>query len=311
MSSIASGVWPTMVTPFKETGKIDYIGVEKILRFYADNGVAGVFAVCQSSEMFHLSLKERQELAAFISNNLPKGMQMIVSGHTADAVDEQIREAYEIMCRGAYAYVVLPNRFAAEEETEDSLLLKLEQFIKGFDTAPLGMYECPFPYKRLLSERVLKYCVDSGRFHFIKDTCCSPAMIKKKLDLIAGTGMKLFNANSATLLKSLEMGAAGFSGVMANIHPEFYVWLCENFSTQPDKALKVQQYLGAASMAEYQFYPVNAKYALGLRGVPLHLLSRTKDSDLFAESQRLEMEHFVKHSAFMAEAFAIKKLQKI
>lgn len=71
-------------------------------------------------------------------------------------------------------------------------------------------------------------------------------------------GLKIFNANSASLLETLKMGCAGFSGVMANFHPEIYSWLCKNFEKEPEKAKKVQAFLGFASLAECQLYPVNA-----------------------------------------------------
>ena len=29
-----------------------------------------------------------------------------------------------------------------------------------------GLYECPYPYKRLMSEKTLAYCARSGRFAF-------------------------------------------------------------------------------------------------------------------------------------------------
>ena len=37
---------------------------------------------------------------------------------------------------------------------------------------PLGIYECPAPYHRLLTPEMLAFCAGSGRFLFIKDTSC-------------------------------------------------------------------------------------------------------------------------------------------
>ena len=59
---IAGGVWPVMITPFTEDNKIDYDGVLKIIEWYDKMGVTGIFAVCQSSEMFQLNARERFEL---------------------------------------------------------------------------------------------------------------------------------------------------------------------------------------------------------------------------------------------------------
>ena len=55
MKTIANGVWPVMITPFTEDNRIDYAAVEKIIEWYDKEGVTGIFAVCQSSEMFYLN----------------------------------------------------------------------------------------------------------------------------------------------------------------------------------------------------------------------------------------------------------------
>jgi len=305
MNNIHSGIWPTMVTPYTKNNEIDYFAVEKLIDFYHQRGVAGIFAVCQSSEMFQLGLEEKKNLVKFIVQNVPAGMQVIVSGHTAEGLDEQVREAEEIMCLGTDAYVLLPNRFATPDEADDILIANMEAFLQRFPDVPLGIYECPFPYKRLLTPQVLRACVASKRFLFIKDTCCSLEQIAERLDLIQGSGIKLFNANSATLLESLKLGADGYSGVMANFHPELYTWLYRNYESQPEKAERVQQFLGSSSMAEYQYYPVNAKYSLSLQGIPMEIKSRVLDEDMFTESKRKEIAQLNEVALLARESLAV------
>jgi len=62
-NTIPDGVYPTMITPYQEDGRIDWAALEALVEWHIERGVAGYFAVCQSSEMFHLSLRERLELA--------------------------------------------------------------------------------------------------------------------------------------------------------------------------------------------------------------------------------------------------------
>ena len=117
--TIAGGVWPVMITPFTEDNRIDYDAVLRIIEWYDKNGVDGIFAVCQSSEMFELSPQERVELAKFIINNTPKHMGVIASGHCAEKVEDQIREAQTVIDAGVDAYVFISNQFAKENESED------------------------------------------------------------------------------------------------------------------------------------------------------------------------------------------------
>ena len=234
--TIAGGVWPVMITPFTEDNRIDYDAVLRIIEWYDKNGVDGIFAVCQSSEMFELSPQERVELAKFIINNTPKHMGVIASGHCAEKVEDQIREAQTVIDAGVDAYVFISNQFAKENESEDVAKKNIEYLLDHIDGDMFGVYECPAPYKRLLSPELLKWCAETEKFAFLKDTCCDLDQLEAKCKAVEGTGLKIFNANAATLLRSMEMGCAGYSGVMANFHPDLYVWLCKNYKEQPEKA---------------------------------------------------------------------------
>ena len=107
MKTIANGVWPVMITPFTADNRIDYAAVEKIIEWYDKEGVTGIFAVCQSSEMFFLSKEERLQLAKFVIENTPKHIGVVVSGHVAEDVEDQIREAQAMVDMGAGAYVFI------------------------------------------------------------------------------------------------------------------------------------------------------------------------------------------------------------
>ena len=141
-----------------------------------------------------------------------------------------------------------------------------------------------------MSPELIARVAGTGRFHFVKDTCCDVEQIRAKIEATRGTALMLFNANAATLLASLQMGGAGYSGVMANSHPDLYVWLCNNFAAHPELASRVQDFLGIASVIENQLYPVNAKYYQQLEGLPIRLECRRADAVRFSSSQRLEVE---------------------
>ena len=59
MGKIAKGIWPTMITPFTAENRIDEQALGEMMEWYVKQGCDGVFAVCQSSEMFSLSLRTR------------------------------------------------------------------------------------------------------------------------------------------------------------------------------------------------------------------------------------------------------------
>lgn len=290
MKSIADGVWPVMITPYTEDNKIDYDAVLKIIEWYDKQGVDGIFAVCQSSEMFFLDKNERLELAKFVVENTPKHIGVIASGHVAKDVKDQIEEAKAIIDAGVDSYVFISNQFAKPDESEDTAKKNIEHMIDNIEGDSFGIYECPYPYKRLVSPETLKWCAQTGKFAFLKDTCCDLKGLQAKVDAVKGTPLKIFNANSATLLESLKMGCSGFSGVMANFHADMYGWLCKNYKEQPKKAELMQAFLGFASVIECQVYPVNAKYHMNLEGVQMTLNCRNKDKNELTGSRKLEVE---------------------
>ncbi|MBD0378622.1 dihydrodipicolinate synthase family protein [Paenibacillus sedimenti] len=288
--NIPKGVWPTMVTPFTDAGEVDYGALEHLIEWYINQGVHGLFAVCQSSEMFYLTLEERLRIARFVTGQAAGRVPVIASGHISDSFEEQADELQRVAETGVQAVVLVSNRLAGPDESDEIWLGRVLQLIDRVPDVPLGIYECPYPYKKLLSPQLLKQCADTGRFAFLKDTCCDLRQIAAKIDAVKGTPLQIFNANSATLLASLRLGAAGFSGVMANFHPDMYVRLTERWREEPSTAETIQSFVGAASLVELQMYPVNAKYHLRSRGLPVSLHCRSKDAGAFRDNHKLEVE---------------------
>lgn len=284
------GVWPTMVTPFTETNRIDYEAVEKMVEWYVENRVDGLFAVCQSSEMIYLTLEERVKLASFVREKAAGRVPVIASGHISEDFEDQVKELNLMAETGVDAVVLITNRLAGRNESDEVWLSNLKKLLKEIpEDIALGFYECPVPYKRIISPELLKWCSDTGRFYFLKDTSCDVDNMKQKMEAIKGSGLKIYNANSATLLETLELGIAGYSGVMANFHPDLYVWLVKNWSKKPLEARHLSNFLSVSSQIERQCYPVNAKYYLTLEGVMSNCFSRVESHTKLTSANRTEV----------------------
>ena len=302
MSKFNDGVWPVMLTPFTDDNEVDYEALGKLVDWYIENGVAGLFADCQSSEMFYLSLEERIKIAQFVKKQSDGRVPVVASGHISDKLEDQINELNAVAATGVDAVILISNRLAKEDEDDTVWLENLKKIIQELpENLPLGFYECPYPYKRIISPELLKWCAETGRFYFIKDTSCELNNMEQKLKAIKGSHLKLFNANSSTLLETLQIGAAGFSGVMANFHPDLYVWLCRNYKKYPEKARKLADFLTLASMIERQVYPVNAKFAQLKYGNFQSIYTRTKNMDLLNKTAKLEVDQLLEFTDFIRE----------
>ena len=283
--------WVTMITPFTENGEVDYKGIDKVVEWYIQNGIDGIFSVCQSSEMFFLTLEERVKIAERVKAAANGRVGIVVSGHISDNIDDQIAELTEMAKVCTDAVVMVTNRLAKENESDAIWIENAQKIIDASPNVNFGLYECPYPYKRLLSKEVIKWCISTGRFTFLKDTCCDNKLLKERIEMLKGTGFKLFNANTTTLLESLRNGGDGFCGVMLNFHPDLYHYLVKHSDELDNKKVEMyQQFATTASLIERQLYPVNAKYNMMINGLDITYYTRSKSANDFNDTMKDEVE---------------------
>ena len=281
------GVYPTMITPYRKNGTVDDTAVEALTEWYWKRGCDGIFADCQSSEIQFLTLDERvsilhtvmQKVYALAAQDPSRPrMTVVASGHVSDGFEDQVRELNAIAAEKPDALILISNRMDIANTSDEAWIADTERLIAELPAEmPLGIYECPKPYKRLLSEKMLRWCVENGRFYFVKDTCCDAELIRARLEICKGSHLKLFNANAQTLLETVRAGVYGYCGVMANFHPDLYTRLLKGDINSSDASL-LQDFLGLAATIEGQTYPCCAKYYLNrFEGVAMEPDARSAD----------------------------------
>jgi 4-hydroxy-tetrahydrodipicolinate synthase len=263
------GVWPVMLTPFREDRAIDWAGLDALVEWYLAAGVSGLFAVCLSSEMYELTPEERVRLAAHVVNRVAGRVPVVAAGAFGESIAVQAEAARRVAATGVAAVVLTVNQLAAAEESDTDWQTHAEAMLDACADIPLGLYECPVPYRRNLSPALLGWAARSGRVLFLKDTCCVLARIRAKLDAIRGTPMGWYNAHCPSLLQSLRLGGHGYSGIAANLYPELFTRLCAEFADQPEEAERLHRFLTLADLTIRQRYPVLAKRWLGMQGLPI------------------------------------------
>jgi len=212
---------------------------------------------------------------------------VVSSGHVSDTLEGQIEELNAICASGTDALIFITNRLDPNNEGDDVFIENAEKLIAALpEDVPLGFYECPHPYKRLVTPKILDWCVSTGRFKYMKDTCCDAAVMKERCAQLRGSGFNLLNANCQTLLESMRNGGKGYCGVMANFHPALYAYLCENFEKDPEEAERLQALLCMAGFTESLQYPLTAKYSMCLEGIETCLTSRSRKGEELSEYGR-------------------------
>ncbi|UJQ94322.1 dihydrodipicolinate synthase family protein [Mariluticola halotolerans] len=281
MIAPVDGIIPVMLTPFDDEGKIDWTGLEALIEWYIANGSNALFAVCQSSEMQFLSVEERVELAKFTAKVTNGRIPVVASGHVADGIDDQVAELTAIADTGIDGLVLVSNRLDPNKQGA-------EIFRQNFDTLmaqlpkdmPLGFYECPAPYRRLLSDDEFKACAQSGRFSVMKDVSCEMGLLMHRVEMSKGTPFAVVNANAAIAWPAMQAGAPGFCGIANNYHPDLYRWLQDHGKNHPDLAEEMATFLVMSALSEAFGYPVIAKILHQRLGTIKSIHSRTIEYDV-------------------------------
>jgi len=275
-----------MLTPFTGSGAIDWPALDSLTDWYIEAGVAGLFAVCLSSEMYHLTGDERLAVARRVISRSAGRVPVVATGTFGGPVGSQAEMVQQIADTGVAAVVVIVNQLGAVEEPDSTWQSRAETLMAATGEVPLGLYECPIPYKRLLTPELLGWAAASGRFVFHKDTSCMMEPIRAKLRAVNGTAFRWLNANCPTLLESLRAGGDGYCGIAANFMPDLYVWMCAIFHTQPELATRLQHFLSIADAVVRYQYPASAKHFLTQAGVFTSAHCRIANPD-FAEEELL------------------------
>lgn len=275
------GFIPVMVTPFKENGAIDYATLTELTEMYLKAGVTGLFANCLSSEMFELSDDERIDLVKHVVKVADGQVPVVATGTFGGTVQEQADFVKRIYDTNIKAVILISSLIAKEEESDTVFNARVHQLLELTPGVMTGFYECPVPYKRLLSSEQLASFINTGRVIYHKDTSLDIHQIKAKLEAVKNPDFGLYDAYMGHAVESLKAGSAGLSCIQGNFFPEMIVWLCNNYNNPSvlNEVEAVQEFLCSNMDVMHNVYPVVAKYSLQKRGIPISTFSRRDVGD--------------------------------
>ena len=273
---------PVMITPFRENKSIDWPAFDRITDFYDAAGANGYFANCLSSEMYVLTPEERLAVTARVIRRFNKKKPVVSTGSFGETNHEKAEFIKKMHDLGTDAVILITSHFAGKTESDQVLINNLDQLLRATNNIPLGTYECPTPYKRVLTPEVVNFLVESNRFIYHKDTSEDLQDISMKLMLSKASKLRLYNAHTASAVASLKAGGAGLSPVSANFYPEILSWVCRNTSDsrQKENLTWIQSELAATEPLISKSYPLSSKYFLKKRGLPLELVTRVNRGPL-------------------------------
>ena len=232
---------PVMITPFNLKAKVDLDVVSNLIDFYLAAGVKGFFANCLSSEMYSITEDERLELTQHIVKYVHGRVPVVATGSFGLTIEDKAEFTKKIYDTGIDAVILITGHYANVEDSDDILLRNFDKMFKLTGNIPLGMYECPAPYKRIIGAQVFKTLLSANRMVYHKDTSIELERVKAKLDILKEkkNSLEFYDAHSPNAMYSLQMGAKGMSSISGNFYPEILVWMVDN-ATNPEKQKEVK-----------------------------------------------------------------------
>lgn len=276
---------PVMLTPFKENGEIDFDSLTRLTEMYLEAGVKGLFANCQSSEMFELSDDEKLQIVKHVIKITGARVPVVAVGNFGKTIARQADFINKMYDTGIQATIIVTSLIAAENEQPEIFEEKIFRLFELTGKIPLGFYECPEPYKRVLTAEQLRKFVATGRVIYHKDTCLDIRLVREKLKATNEYPFfGLYDAYVINAVDALKAGAAGLSCIQGNFFPELIVWLCEHYDddSRTGDLGKVQSFLKDNMEVMHHSYPATAKYCLQKSGLNISIFTRSNAGNVTA-----------------------------
>lgn len=273
---LPGGLWPVMLTPLKDNNQLDLDGLKKLTDYYLDAGANGMFANCLSSEMFQLTEEERLTITQTVVNHCKGKVPVVATGSFTSDVNISTEFIKKIYDTGVNAVVLTSSIVVAPNESDAIFMQRLESILEKTGDIPFGVYECPVPYKRLISTDIMKWMADTGRFLYHKDTSCNSDQIRAKIEAVKGSNFNIMNADTPTALDTLSDGGQGISPISGNFYSELYSYMIRTFNEQGRTAEleELSAHLSVMDAFTDKFYPLSAKLFLQKRGLDITATTR-------------------------------------
>jgi len=235
------GVYPALVTPFKNDTDIDEKALMQLVNFVIDEDVTGVMPCGTTGEFVYMSKEERKKTVEIVIDEV-KGRVPVIAGTGASSTLEAIELTKHAEQAGAdAALVVAPYYLRPADKGDFQHFYELTQAT----TIPIVLYNIPQCTGSFLSREVVEDLAQIGSVVGLKD---SSGHLPYMLELLQTVGDKIniVCGHDEVVLPALAAGAKGAILASANVIPDIWVKLYEavkkgNMQTARELQMKAQK----------------------------------------------------------------------
>ncbi len=259
-----NGVIPPLITPFTESGAVDFKAHQRNVRRWNESALAGYLVLGSNSEAVHLSEAEKLELIELTAAAAPD--RLLLAGTGMDSTAETIRLTRLAAERGARAALILTPYFYRGRMNDDALIRHFEQVAEA-STIPILIYNVPKYTGLNVSLRVVETLSRHPNIVGMKDSSGNIAQLVQFQEA-AAEDFQVLVGTASVWYPALVLGCEAGIMALANCAPRECVRVQELFSNDRwEEAEYLYRRLVPLNQAVTATYGVaGLKYACSRRG---------------------------------------------
>ena len=221
---VLKGSLVALVTPFHESGEVDYDSLESLVQWHIDEGTNGIVSVGTTGESATLSIEEHLEVikktVEYASGKIP-----IIAGTGANSTQEAVDLTRESQVLGAdYSLLVTPYY---NKPTQAGLIKHYEKIASAIDT-PQILYNVPTRTACDLIPASVDVLAKIPNIVGIKEAVDETKRINELIEISKKhETFSIYSGDDPTFYNSLTLGSSGVISVAANIIPRSISKICE------------------------------------------------------------------------------------
>lgn len=209
------GVYPAVLTPFKEDDSIDFEIFEKNINAQIEAGVEGIILCGTLGEASTLEQSERMELLVF-TKKLVQGKVPVIMNIAEQSTKGAIKAAADAEAHGADGLMLLPPmRYKADDAETVAYFRAVAQSTK----LPIMLYNNPVDYKILITLDMFEQLADLPNIQAVKESTRDITNITRMVNRFGDRFMIMGGVDTLTY-ESLCAGAHGLVAGLVDAFPK-------------------------------------------------------------------------------------------
>jgi 4-hydroxy-tetrahydrodipicolinate synthase len=208
------GVYPAVLTPFKNDDSIDFPTFKINLEAQLDAGVDGIILSGSLGEASTLTDSEKKALLLFTKEQLAKRVPVIMN-IAEQSTKMAVRAAKEAEANGADGLMLLPPMCYKADDRETVEYFKT---VAANTSLPIMIYNTPIDYKILVSLDMFEELAEVSNIQAVKESTRDISNITRMFNRF-GDRYKILCGVDPLAMESLCMGADGWVAGLVDAFP--------------------------------------------------------------------------------------------